>query len=46
MARSIWTGAVSFGLVTIPIRLVPAVREKDVHFAHLHEGQGADPGSS
>ena len=28
MARSIWSGAISFGLVTIPVKMVSAVREK------------------
>jgi DNA end-binding protein Ku len=32
MARSLWTGSVSFGLVNIPVRMFPAVREHDVHF--------------
>jgi DNA end-binding protein Ku len=27
MARSIWSGAISFGLVTIPVKMVSAVRE-------------------
>ena len=26
MARAIWNGAISFGLVTIPVQLVSAVR--------------------
>ncbi len=36
--RAIWSGSISFGLVTIPIRLFPAVREKDIHF-HLLDRQ-------
>ena len=32
MARSLWTGSVSFGLVNIPVRMFSAVREHDVHF--------------
>jgi DNA end-binding protein Ku len=37
MARPIWTGAISFGLVTIPVKLLPAVRaDEDVHFHYLH----------
>jgi DNA end-binding protein Ku len=37
MPRAIWTGAISFGLVTIPVKLVPAVRaDEDVHFHYLH----------
>lgn len=36
MARSIWNGAISFGLVTIPVRLHGAVEEKDISFNQLH----------
>jgi DNA end-binding protein Ku len=37
MARAIWTGSISFGLVTIPVKLLPAVRaDEDVHFHYLH----------
>ncbi|HLY64285.1 MAG TPA: Ku protein [Chloroflexota bacterium] len=35
--RSIWKGAVSFGLVTIPISLYTATEDKDVHFNQLHK---------
>jgi DNA end-binding protein Ku len=31
-ARSIWTGSLGFGLVTIPVKLVTAVRDKSIHF--------------
>lgn len=34
--RSIWKGAISFGLVTIPIRLHSAVEEKSFRFNQLH----------
>jgi DNA end-binding protein Ku len=37
MARAIWVGSISFGLVTIPVKLLPAVRaDEDVHFHYLH----------
>jgi DNA end-binding protein Ku len=37
MAHAIWTGAINFGLVTIPVRLLTAVRENsDLHFHFLH----------
>ena len=36
-SRPVWTGAISFGLVTIPVRLFTAVREKDLHFRSLHD---------
>ena len=35
MARSIWTGSISFGLVNIPVRLYSAIHEHDVHFHQL-----------
>ena len=35
MARSIWTGHISFGLVNIPVRLMTAVRDKGVHLHML-----------
>ena len=37
MARAIWKGAISFGLVTIPIRVHTAVEEKGFKFNQLHE---------
>jgi DNA end-binding protein Ku len=36
MARSIWNGAISFGLVTIPVQLVSAVRSQRPRFHLLH----------
>ncbi|MCU1467235.1 MAG: Ku protein [Actinomycetia bacterium] len=35
MARSIWSGSVSFGLVNIPVKLFAAVRQHDVRFHQL-----------
>ncbi len=35
--RSIWKGTVSFGLVSIPIKLYAATESKDVHFHFLHK---------
>ncbi len=35
MARSLWTGSISFGLVNVPIKLVTAIREKAIHFNML-----------
>lgn len=35
MARSMWSGHISFGLVNIPIRLMTAVRDKGVHLHML-----------
>src|ERR1700759_4181928 len=41
MARSLWTGSLSFGLVNVPVVLVTAVRDQDLHFRQLHEKDGA-----
>ena len=41
MARPIWSGAISFGLVTVPIKLMPAVNRKGVPFHQLHAEDGA-----
>jgi DNA end-binding protein Ku len=38
--KMIWKGAVSFGLITIPVRLYPAVQEKTVAFHQLHDRDG------
>ncbi len=37
MAHAIWTGAITFGLVTIPVKLFPAVRGHELHFNYLHK---------
>ena len=34
--RSVWNGAVSFGMVAIPIKLYPATRSNDIRFVTLH----------
>src|SRR6188768_1522818 len=41
MARSIWSGAVSFGLVNVPVRAISAVRDHDVHFHQIDKRTGA-----
>jgi DNA end-binding protein Ku len=38
--RSIWKGAVSFGLVTIPVKLYSATEERDVAFHQVHRTDG------
>ncbi len=37
VARSIWRGVISFGMVTIPVRLYAATEDKDVSFHQLHQ---------
>src|SRR4051794_8688159 len=41
MARSIWTGAISFGLVTVPVKMYSAVNRKTVRFHQLNKETGA-----
>ncbi len=37
MARAMWSGSLSFGLVNVPVALFSATRDRDVHFRELHE---------
>jgi DNA end-binding protein Ku len=37
MARPLWSGSLSFGLVNVPIQIVTAARDLDFHFHQLHE---------
>jgi DNA end-binding protein Ku len=41
MPRSLWTGSLSFGLVNVPVALVTAVKDIDLHFRQLHKKDGA-----
>ena len=36
MARALWSGAIAFGLVNIPVRLYGATESKDLSFTTLH----------
>ncbi|HEV8535703.1 MAG TPA: Ku protein [Candidatus Limnocylindria bacterium] len=36
MSQAVWTGSISFGLVSIPVKLYPATDPKDVRF-HLYD---------
>jgi DNA end-binding protein Ku len=40
MPRSIWSGAISFGLINVPIKLYSAVSRKTVRFHQLNEKTG------
>lgn len=40
MLRSLWKGAVSFGLVTIPVKLYSATETKDISFRQVHPADG------
>ncbi len=39
--RAIWKGAVSFGLVNVPVRLFAATQEHDIRFHQVHRDDGA-----
>ncbi len=41
MARALWSGSLSFGLVNVPVQLYSAVRDRGVHFNQLHEPDGS-----
>ena len=41
MPRSLWSGPLSSGLVNVPVALVSAVQDKDVHFNQLDKKTGA-----
>ena len=41
MPRAIWTGAISFGLVNVPVRMYCAIDEHKLHFHYLHEKDGS-----
>lgn len=38
--RSIWKGAISFGLVSIPVKLYSATEERDISFRQVHSQDG------
>ena len=40
MARAIWSGAISFGLVNVPVKVYSAVSRKTVRFHQLHDKDG------
>src|SRR3954447_9011273 len=41
LPRPIWSGAISFGLVNVPVKLFAAISPKDVRFHQLHGPDGA-----
>ncbi|HEY7438262.1 MAG TPA: Ku protein [Acidimicrobiia bacterium] len=41
MPTAIWTGNISFGLVTVPVKLMSATKSLDVSFNQLEEGTGS-----
>jgi DNA end-binding protein Ku len=41
MARAIWSGTISFGLLNVPVRLFSAVSRKTIRFNELRESDGS-----
>src|SRR5215213_6329001 len=41
MPRSIWNGAITFGLVIVPIKVYSASESKTVHFREVHAKDGS-----
>jgi DNA end-binding protein Ku len=41
MARPVWRGTISFGLVNVPVKAHTAVRDHDVHFHQLEKKSGS-----
>lgn len=41
MARPVWKGSISFGLVNVPVKSFTAVRDHDVHFHQLQKQTGS-----
>jgi len=40
MPRGLWNGTLSFGLVAVPVRLLSATRDQDIHFHQVDERTG------
>src|SRR5947209_15277592 len=41
MARSIWNGTITFGLIAVPIKVHSATENRSVHFHQVHAADGA-----
>ncbi len=41
MARPVWSGSISFGLVNVPVKAYTAVRDHDVHFHQVDKSSGS-----
>lgn len=44
MPRTIWKGSISFGLVNIPVALLPGEQREEMHLARLHSRDKAPVG--
>lgn len=45
MARGVWTGSITFGLVSVGVKALTAVRDHDVHFHQIEKGTGSRIGN-
>ena len=45
MARGVWTGSITFGLVSVGVKALTAVRDHDVHFHQIEKGSGSRIGN-
>jgi DNA end-binding protein Ku len=41
MARSIWNGTITFGLIAVPVKVNSATEDKSVHFHQVHAADGS-----
>src|ERR1700760_1487295 len=41
MARSIWNGTITFGLIAVPVKVNSATEDKSVHFQQVHAADGS-----
>lgn len=41
MPRPVWRGSIAFGLVSVPVKLYTAVRDRSVRFHQLEQGTGS-----
>jgi DNA end-binding protein Ku len=39
--RAIWSGSISFGLVSVPVRMFSAIEEHTLHFNYVHAPDGS-----
>jgi hypothetical protein len=46
LMRSIWKGAVSFGLVNVPVKVYSATQNHDIKFHQVHEADGGASATS
>ena len=40
MARPVWTGVISFGLVSVPVKAYTATRDREIHFHQIDKATG------